>query len=253
MKAVGIVTLDYEDYGRALDKVNPIRNVIDPTYRIADFFETYQIPLTLFVNVTEVMAYERYDLPAAQAYTSQLCDLHKRGHDIQLHFHPQWLDYSRKGDQWLNESPIPYATQPLDHSQWYDALVSCRDWLTEITKKAPIAYRAGGYCIEPLNINMQVLSQVGIKCDSSLHGRDAQPYKIGDILEVPIYGDSQGRWDMSGRTKDASYLKKPQDNCVYVMQGHNKQTVHYDILHQSILTYENIEWRTITNFIGTYQ
>lgn len=252
MKAIGIVTLDYEDYGRAIDKIDPIKNVIDPTYRIADFFESFQIPLTLFVNVTEVMAYERYDLPAAHAYTSQLRDLHNRGHDIQLHFHPQWLDYHWTAKGWMNKSSIAYKTQPLKYTTWQDTLAACRAWIAKVVGSVPVAYRAGGYCIEPIQENMTVLKHLGIKCDSSLHSTKGLPYNISGVLQLPIYGSTKARWDMSGRASDAEYLKEPKVNKTYVMMGHNKQQVHYEALIASIsVLRDKMQWHTMKSALDT--
>ena len=251
-RALGIITLDYEDYGNRIDLVNPIKNVIEPTFRIAAFFEDYDIPLTLFVNVTEIMAYEREGLSEAHTYRNQLIELQERGHDIQLHFHPQWCEYVRNENKWRNHSAISYRTQPLDHAEWYDTLAMCCEWIYNLSGKAPTSYRAGGYCIEPLESNMAILHRLGLLCDSSLHANTGIPYMIGQILELPIFGTKQDRWDMSGKTSDAEYLKTIEPNRAYVMMGHNKQTIHYDVLNRSLKNLTDIEWVTISKAVERY-
>ena len=105
MASVGLIfTTDYEIFGNGSGCVE--KCMIAPTNSMVSILEKYGAKLTLFVDVCEYWAFEREFIRGtlkddwAEMIRSQLQDLAKRGHDIQLHFHPQWLDYSFDGQKW---------------------------------------------------------------------------------------------------------------------------------------------------------
>lgn len=103
-KAGLIFTTDYEIFGNGTGCVE--KCMIEPTERMAAILENYGATLTLFVDVCEYWAFEaefkkgKLKKDWAGIIKAQLQDLAKRGHDVQLHFHPQWLDYLFDGNQW---------------------------------------------------------------------------------------------------------------------------------------------------------
>lgn len=104
-KAGLIFTTDYEIFGNGTGSVQ--KCMIGPTERMASILEKHGATLTLFVDVCEYWAFEAEYVNGklkedwAGMIKAQLQDLAKRGHDVQLHFHPQWLDYSFDGSQWV--------------------------------------------------------------------------------------------------------------------------------------------------------
>ena len=93
-----IITADYEIFGNGLGCVK--KCMVEPTERMLEICDKYDATLTLFVDVCEYWAFKKAadevilyseELPHI-LIEQQLQDAIKRGHDVQLHFHPQWLD-----------------------------------------------------------------------------------------------------------------------------------------------------------------
>src|SRR5687768_9290717 len=91
-----VLTVDYEVYGNGCGDVR--QHVIDPTNRMARLCEEHHLPLSVFFEVEEYLGFIRHrgvlkrDLgyDPAELIRNQIIDLMRRGHDVQLHLHPQW-------------------------------------------------------------------------------------------------------------------------------------------------------------------
>jgi len=102
-----IPTVDHEIFGNG--KGNIVHNMINPLQRMVDIFDKYQIPLTIFPDVTEISSFKKFqsklDLDYNQeifnAVEKQIISLYSKGHDVQLHVHPQWVDATYKNGNWI--------------------------------------------------------------------------------------------------------------------------------------------------------
>ncbi|MCX6868262.1 MAG: hypothetical protein NTV46_19060 [Verrucomicrobia bacterium] len=102
-----LLTVDHEIFGNGVGDVR--RHMVEPTERMARISEQFGMPLTVFFEVEEFLAFERerenlldvwgYD-PAAEV-RAQAIDLVKRGHDLQLHLHPEWVGSVFEGGRWI--------------------------------------------------------------------------------------------------------------------------------------------------------
>ena len=98
-KLIILLTADYEIFGNGTGSVQHC--LMNPAEEIMKTCEENNARVTFFVDVCEYWAFEEEEkrgsfsegyLPAT-LIKNQLQDAVKRGHDVQLHFHPQWLDY----------------------------------------------------------------------------------------------------------------------------------------------------------------
>ncbi|MFB6257932.1 MAG: hypothetical protein ABEH38_04500 [Flavobacteriales bacterium] len=108
------LTCDHEVFGDGSGSIE--RCMIRPAERMMELCEKHGTRLTFFFDVCEYWAFrevqerngfENGERPADRL-EEHLKDIVRRGHDVQLHFHPQWLraEYSG-GGEWR-----------LDHSLW---------------------------------------------------------------------------------------------------------------------------------------
>ena len=76
-----------------------------PTSEILKICKKYNIKTTIFFEVVEYWAFKKecgignyfgYDTNPIEAIEVQIREAYTNGHDIQLHFHPQWLKASYK-------------------------------------------------------------------------------------------------------------------------------------------------------------
>lgn len=106
-----ILTLDYEIFGNGAGDV--LRHVVKPTDRILSILEQYNVPLTIMFEVGEYLKFQEYDAQIrkdkgysyAEAMYKQVIKAYQKGHDVQLHIHPQWFQASYKNGKWIMDNP----------------------------------------------------------------------------------------------------------------------------------------------------
>ncbi len=163
-----ILTVDYEVFGNGLGCISHC--VLDPAERIMRIAEDFSAPITFFVDTTEFMAMEnglREERPGIQIMQAV-----SRGHDAQLHIHPQWADatYDRKTATWkVDEKRWRIGDLPWD--QVHSLIQEGKNWLETKVSSAGflcIAFRAGGWCIQPAKTVLNALQDSGFKIDSTV-------------------------------------------------------------------------------------
>lgn len=92
-----ILTADYElFFGTKTGSVQEC--MINPTNKLLDILDINNSKMTLFWDVLHYYKLEQYKekyehLKAdSLLIENQIADIIKRGHDIQLHIHPHWLE-----------------------------------------------------------------------------------------------------------------------------------------------------------------
>ncbi len=175
-----LLTVDYEVFGNGSGDVRS--HMVDPTERMARICEKFGMPLTVFFEVEEFLAFERerdklidvlgYD-PAAEVRAQSL-DLIRRGHDLQLHLHPEWVGSVFVDGQWRlrpDKRTVEslYNTQE-EISQYIRERKAVIDALYEEagSERRVTAYRAGAFCAQPGRKLLRALAVNRIMIDSSL-------------------------------------------------------------------------------------
>jgi len=180
-----VITGDYEGGGKG----DVYQHRIKPTYEIMQICEDHGAKYTIFADVCEYWTIKNMEksgkLKLAYSATGeterQLKEMIRRGHDVQLHLHPQWLEeagcqYTNDGWKWnLDYFRLPNLPEgnPNDRLSirglFHQGVKTLEELLTPIdpTYKC-IAFRAGGYCIQPSETIIKAMLEVGILADSSV-------------------------------------------------------------------------------------
>jgi hypothetical protein len=181
-----ILTLDYEIFGNGLGDVRT--DVVAPAHRILGLCNAHHAKMTIFFEVGEYWAFERYDaqLRASLGYSpceemrKQATDAIAQGHDVQLHLHPQWIDAVYDGHAWqLNTSRWRLADlsdDPGDHDRMPSItglLHKGKSTLEDMIRPVKPDYectclRAGGFCAEPSRQIIAAMKALGLRGDSSV-------------------------------------------------------------------------------------
>jgi SAM-dependent methyltransferase len=229
------VTIDYETWqpipdGKVIDWE---ADVFQPADRLMQTFERHGAPITFFAEMGEYIWLEQNRPEIAAEMARQLEDAIRRGHDVQLHLHPNWLPELGarcENDGWYWD----FSFRKLhDYPGDLAALIGrCKGVLESITRRAKpdhaiTCFRAGGYSAQPFRRIYDALSENGIFCDSSVYagGADSergydytlaysehQPYFANrfdpqlkappaelSIIELPIFAYRRGRrWCLDG-------------------------------------------------------
>jgi hypothetical protein len=200
-----VLTVDYEVFGNGQGDVRQL--VVNPTARMARACEKFGVPMTVFLDVEEYLAFERHrrELENALGYDpaglirEQIRSLARCGHDIQLHVHPQWFGAHYKAGRWnlqWEKSAVDdlFATEEevtryigerkAVIEEMVDGLVP--GWSVKV-------FRAGAFNAQPGQKLIKALEANGIVIDSSvvkgLHCRNPQQHL--DYRNAPT---AKGLW-----------------------------------------------------------
>lgn len=173
-----ILTVDYEIFGNGTGSLNNC--LISPTNRILNIAESYNAPVTLFVEMLEFDSMKREwfngqsDMALQIASVEQqICNAVMRGHDVQLHLHPQWIGAKHlKNGLWQLDNSR-WRIGDLSSSEVKKILVFGKTALEDILNPIMPQYRckvfrAGAWCIQPSYHIIRCLMELGFKIDSSV-------------------------------------------------------------------------------------
>lgn len=168
-----LFTLDYELFlGARTGTVQ--RCLVEPMSSLTAIGDKYGVKFTLFVDATYLCALKKYreQFPALSvdysAIVAHLQELSGRGHDIQLHIHPQWAYSTYNGQEWIMDA----EHYKLSDLAWEDAraiFFASKKELEDIVRKPVVAYRAGGYSAQPTEMLVKLFNENGVKVDSSVY------------------------------------------------------------------------------------
>jgi hypothetical protein len=217
-----IFTLDYEIYGNGEGSLQEL--VYDPGEKLREIFRKWNARFVNFVEVGEFEKIEEYGTdPTMDLVKRQIQALHKDGFEIALHLHPQWSHARHEGGRWvLDHSEYNLCTLPQARiAQIVDRSL---DYLRRLVGEpgfTPVSFRAGNWLFQPTETAARILSERGIKIDSSVFKGGVQhnqcldyrrarkngyywrfsadvnePDPAGAWLEVPIYTEMVPFWKM---------------------------------------------------------
>lgn len=185
-----ILTVDYEIFGNGLGCVDAC--VLAPARRMMGIVEAFGAPLTFFVEAVEFAAMESESKTASQAEAvlDQMRDALRRGHEVQLHLHPQFAGAQWDGRKW--QTTDNWRIGDLDSETCRQLIADGKAWLESRLKDISSAYkclafRAGGWCIQPSETVVQALLEQGFRIDSTVAPgfRNTGKWEWSDFRRVP--------------------------------------------------------------------
>ncbi len=202
-----ILSLDYEIFGNGAGDV--MRDVIRPTERLLDICDRHGAKMTIMFEVGAYWAFEHYDdrLQPALGYSpcqvmkAQMVKAIERGHDVQLHLHPQWIGAEHDHGAWRLRNAcwrladLPDGLGDEEHiASIAGALARGKQTLEDMLRPIKPDYecacfRAGGFYAQPSRDIIRAMRDVGLRADSSVVKgfRRTAPYAV-DYSRVRIGG-----------------------------------------------------------------
>jgi len=106
-----IITIDYEIFGNGKGDVK--KHILHPTDKLLDISKKYNIPFTFMFEIYEYIAFEKYNkemeidfgYSPAEQIKKQIQNLHTKGHDVQLHIHPQFAEMEYRQKKFIIKDP----------------------------------------------------------------------------------------------------------------------------------------------------
>ena len=120
--------------------------------------------------------------------TNHIKSLADKGHDIQLHFHPQWMysTYNESTCDWDLDKKH-YKLSDMEQSFAFESFGAAKRLLDEIIGYKTCAFRAGGYCLDSFPEYRRLFKENNIIIDSSVARnlyKDKTAHKF-DYRKVP--------------------------------------------------------------------
>jgi hypothetical protein len=160
-----ILTDDYEIFGHGSGDIDCC--LINPTEKLLKVCKGHGVPITLFADVAEYWAFEEEEkkgtlpkeyIPATKM-RNQLTKAIQARHDVQLHLHPQWLNYSYD----------PQKGWQIDEDLWHLASLPYGDYNNRKSILGSLYQaKAGSWCIQPELQVLKSLKQIGIRIESTV-------------------------------------------------------------------------------------
>ncbi|HLG35462.1 MAG TPA: hypothetical protein VI757_11330 [Bacteroidia bacterium] len=147
--------------------------LLEPTNELIRIAEKSKVSFTFFIDTGYLVKLNEFrkKFPALEKNYSevsrQLETLVRSGHDLQLHIHPHWENNIYNGSAWVMNTNR-YKLADFSDSEAAQIFESCYE---ELKKHCPppVAFRAGGWCIQPFEKFKSSFIKSGIVYDSSVY------------------------------------------------------------------------------------
>ena len=192
-----IFTLDYEIHGNGSGEFE--NWAYFPTAQMLNVFDAYGAKLTIMAEMCHYWAMKRYkDLFARNIFLfeSQLKNAIERGHDVQFHFHPQWIDAKFENGSWhldFSRKTIERLCNNYNEAYFYlkKGKTELQDLLTPANPDYQcICFRAGFLQMQPSENMIKALTDAGFLSDSSV----SKGMKVDDNLRSVEYSSAYSKY-----------------------------------------------------------
>jgi hypothetical protein len=176
-----------------------------------DLLEHFGFRGSFFVDV--LMEFEHGQVALERTVEAIL----RRGHEVELHVHPEHLSWSRDPQVERLAGELSGGRVLRDEDAFRRLTELSVDLFERRVGRRPVAYRAGGYRIA--DFQFSVLEEFGIRIDSSVQPyfnsqvsdwmrTRTQPFRVGGVLEVPpsylVLNERPGEWETRGVTPNSN-------------------------------------------------
>lgn len=169
-----LLTLDYELFN-GKDSGTVVNSIIIPMNELNKVLDKHQSKITLFVDTCFLNRLKLHKetniniLSDWETINAQLQEMAKKGHDLQLHLHPNWFHAQFLKDKWYSCTD-DYKLSDLSRKEVEQLFVEGIETLQMLGggKAGKWAFRAGAYCLQTLSNYAELFAKYGISIDSSV-------------------------------------------------------------------------------------
>ncbi len=192
-----LLTFDYELFLHESGHID--KCLINPTNEILSILKRYDAKATFFVDATYLLRLKEVNINDYNIIESQLRDIVRAGSRIELHVHPHWIDsiYRVETNDFVFDNYRYYKHSNCDYNYLKDLFARSVKLLNTIAQKEipsykVVAFRAGGWCIDPFNELADIFKSEGLYIDSSVIPKKVctishQSYDYSDIDKTGPY------------------------------------------------------------------
>lgn len=171
-----ILSFDYELFFG--DKSGTVqKSLIEPTNELLDALDSVGFKGNFFVDYLMLKYLKKTNTERTQADYKLILDQLKtmiyRGHRIELHIHPHWVDAKYNGDgTWDFSEFHHYSLNNFSEEEIEEMFIEGTNILNQIAREVNpdykvVAFRAGGWAIQPFTKLKKGFNKAGLIIDSS--------------------------------------------------------------------------------------
>ena len=181
--------------------------MIDPADQMMCIAQDFSAPITFFVEATEFISMEVLEA-SVDSVRQQLVQAVAQGHDVQLHIHPQWEHATKLPDGIWRVANDRWRIGDLSFANTLRLLRMGKEWLEDVVNAEDyrvLAFRAGGWCIQPSTSVIRALSGLGFLVDST--------------VAPSFWNIAHGEWSDFRSVPKMPYWKSDSNVCSTVSSG----------------------------------
>jgi hypothetical protein len=144
---------------------------------LLDLYDSHSVKSTFNAEVMQQLTFRKLQnthpqlKPLADAWDEHVRLAYTRGHDIQLHIHPQWSKVTFENNRWVLSGD--WSLLNYDAGDSYAMLSESKAYLEELLKPLDanyrcVSFRSGSSAIAPSPFVLRQLADLGIVFDMSL-------------------------------------------------------------------------------------
>lgn len=166
------ITLDYELFMSG-DTGTVAKCLVEPMNELVSMLDKYDAKVVVFVDAAYLLRLSELQENNSslkkdfEEVKNHIKKMHGLGHDIEMHFHPQWLYSSFKEDKWIMDT-VHYKMSDMQEDFLLSSFAKSKELLEKIINRKVYAFRAGGYCLTSYEKYIELFKQTGLKIDSSV-------------------------------------------------------------------------------------
>jgi len=169
------LTHDWELRGNGSGDIEKIQ--FAPMRELLRIYERFGVRTTFCPDVAQQLSFRRLQDQHselenfANSWDDHLLDAFRRGHDVQLHLHPQWRGATYEQGKWDLTSAWSILTYEAATAR--EMLIAAKDYLEALVHTIDpsyrcVAFRAGALAVAPSTHLLPMLIKLGLKLDVSL-------------------------------------------------------------------------------------
>lgn len=222
MKKRILLSFDYELFF-GIRSGTVYNTLIVPTNKLLDFMDLYNLKGNFFVDWQTLKFLKQVNSERTNSdyllIENQLMDIVKRGHRIELHIHPHWVNAVYNGDgTWNYDDYSHYSLYSFTEDEVTSMFKEGTELLNKIAHKVDpnykvIAFRAGGWTVQPFSKLKKGFLETGLMIDSSvaIGAYRETPFFKYDFRKVSTSSQSYYRFtdDVTKEVKDGRFIEVP--------------------------------------------